>query len=296
VRDDDLKTPENSGGANHRDGQAEQRREDDWESFDFDSWGTAMEDSPSTNGRPSIEDGTAGHETAAEFEGDESPGGSWVSRGGILYWDDPGAEDSGGSSDARREARSHWADDSIDLPPGAPDYLRTRSLRAWLLRQRLLETEAIGQLLLERRRHEADREDDQDSSPPEPAEDSPVELALAQRQAAIEVYEALVESLDEMSSHSGPARLLVEFYLWLNERLAILASTAPAPSYRTAFSAEARLAPMDLADNPGDSTETSGMESPSLSARSIVEWQGRAQAALGARRRIEQVSAPEPED
>jgi hypothetical protein len=88
----------------------------------------------------------------------------------------------------------------------------------------------------------------------------------------------------------------VEFYLWLNERLAILASTAPAPSYRTAFSAEARLAPMDLADNPGDSTETSGMESPSLSARSIVEWQGRAQAALGARRRIEQVSAPEPED
>jgi hypothetical protein len=292
VRDDDLKAPENPEGANHRDGQAEQRREDEWESFDFDSWGTVMEDPFRTNGQDSM----AGHETAAELDEDESPGGGWVSRGGILHWDEPGAEDLGGSSDARREARSHWADDSIDLPPGAPDYLRTRSLRAWLLRQRLLETEAIGQLLLERRRHEADRDDDQDPSPPEQAEDTPLELALARRQAAIEVYEALVESLDEMATHSGPARLLVEFYLWLNERLAVLASTAPAPSYQAAFSAEARLAPMDLAGSSGDLPETSGAESPPLSARSVSEWQGRAQAALGARRRIEQVSAPEPED
>jgi hypothetical protein len=292
VRDDDLKAPENPEGANHRDGQTGQRREDDWESFDFDSWGTVMEDPLRTNGQ----DGMASRETGAELDEDESPGGGWVSRGGILYWDEPGAEDLGGSSDARREARSHWADDSIDLPPGAPDYLRTRSLRAWLLRQRLLETEAIGQLLLERRRHEAERGSDQDPSPPEQAEDSPVELALAQRQAAIEVYEALVESLDEMATHSGPARILVEFYLWLNERLAVLASTAPAPSYQAAFSAEARLAPMDFADSPVDLPETSGAESPLLSARSIAEWQGRARAALGARRRIEQVSTPEPED
>jgi hypothetical protein len=295
VRDDDLKSPENPEGANHRDSQAQQRREDDWESFDFNSWGKEVEDPLRTNGLPSTDD-RAGHETAPELEEDESAGGGWVSRGGILYWDEPGAEDLGASSDARREARSHWADDYIDLPPGAPDYLRTRSLRAWLLRQRLLETEAIGQLLLERRRHESGREDDQDLSLSEQAEDSPLELALSQRQAAIEVYEALIESLDEMATHSGPARLLVEFYLWLTERLAILASTAPEPSYRAAFSAEARLAPMDPTDSPGDPPDTSRTESPPTSARSIAEWQGRAQAALGARRRIEQVSAPEPED
>jgi hypothetical protein len=295
VRDEDLKTPENPEGANHRDGQARQRQDNDWESFDFESWGTATEDPLSTNRRPSTDD-TAGHEQAGEPLEDESPGAGWVSRGGILYWDDPGAEDLGGSYDTRKEARSRWADDFIDLPPGAPDHLRTRSLRAWLLRQRLLETEAIGQLLLERRRHEGNREDDQDSSPSEQAEDSPLELELTTRQAAIEVYEALVESLDEMATHSGPARLLVEFYLWLNERLAILASAAPAPSYLAAFAAEARLAPMDPLDSPGDLPETGRTESPPPTARSIAEWQGQAQAALSARRRIEQVSAPEPED
>src|SRR5215469_18095153 len=100
VRDDDLKVPENPEGANHRDGQAEQRREDDWESFDFESWGTVMENPLSTNGLPSTTvDGISDHKTAAELDEDESPGGGWVSRGGILYWDEPGAEDLGGSSD-----------------------------------------------------------------------------------------------------------------------------------------------------------------------------------------------------
>jgi hypothetical protein len=292
VRDDDFLAPENPEGANHRDDPARQRQDNDWEAFDFESWGAATEDPLSPNGRPSTDD-RAGHEQAGEPLEDESLGAGWVSRGGILYWDEPGAEDLGGSYDVRKEARSHWADDSIDLPPGAPDHLRTRSLRAWLLRQRLLETEAIGQLLLERRQHESNRDDDQDYSPSEQAEDSPLELALTTRQAAIEVYEALVESLDEIATHSGPSRLLVEFYLWLNERLAILASAAPAPSYLAAFAAEARLAPMDPLDSPGDLPET-GQTDPT--ARSIAEWQGRAQAALAARRRIEQVSAPEPED
>jgi hypothetical protein len=169
-------------------------------------------------------------------------------------------------------------------------------LRAWLLRQREAETEAIGQLLLERRRHEGDRDDDQDSSPSEQAEDSPLELALTTRQAAIEVYEALVESLDEMATHSGPARLLVEFYLWLNERMVILESTAPAPAYQAAFAAQARLVPTDPLDSSADVPETAQTEPSPPTARSIAEWQGRAQAALLARRRIEQVSAPEPED
>jgi hypothetical protein len=151
----------------------------------------------------------------------------------------------------------------------------------------------MGQLLLERRRHEGDRDGGQDSSPTEQAEDSPLELALTTRQAAIEVYEALVESLDEVATHSGPARLLVEFYLWLNERMAILASTAPTPAYLAAFASEARLVPRDPLDSPADLPETA--PSPPT-ARSIAEWQGRVQAALSARRRIEQVSAPEPED
>jgi hypothetical protein len=296
VRDDNLKAGENPEGANQRDDQAQRRQDNDWDSFDFESWGIATEDPLITNGQLPASD-TAGHEPAADPLENESVGAGWVSRGGILHWDGPETEDLGGSSyDARKEARSHWADDSIDLPPGAPDHLRTRSLRAWLLRQREADTEAIGQLLLERRRHEGDRDDDHDSSSSEQAEDSPLELELARRQAAIEVYEALVESLDEIATHSGPARLLVEFYLWLNERMAILASTAPAPAYLAAFVKEARLVPTDPLDNPADLPKTAATEPPPPTARSIAEWQGRAQAALSARRRIEQVSAPEPED
>jgi len=209
---------------------------------------------------------------------------SWVSRGGILQWEESGEESQEGRSKAGSEAASHWAADTVDLPPGAPDYLRVRSLRAWLLRRRMLETEELGQLLLERRRSGAGEDSD------EPA-DSPLELALLERQAAIEVYEALVESLDEMASHSGPARLLVEYYLWLNERLVMLADAAEAPAD---FAARAMLPLPDLADGIG--AESSRAEEPPPTARSIAQWQGRTQAALAARRRIEQVSAPEPEE
>ena len=44
------------------------------------------------------------------------------------------------------------AADDLDLPLGAPDSLRIRSLRAWLARRRLEETDTLGLLLLERRR------------------------------------------------------------------------------------------------------------------------------------------------
>jgi hypothetical protein len=293
VRDDNPTAPKNPESANHKANQAGQRQDNDWESFDFESWGTAMEDPPGANALP-LTDERTGHGTAPQLEEGEPEGAGWVSHGGILYWDEPGDQDLEESSDVRREAHSRWADDSIDLPPGAPDHLRTRSLRAWLLRQRLLETEAIGQLLLERRQSEVHLEDDQDSySASEPAEDSPLELELIKRQASIEVYEALVESLDEMATHSGPARLLVEFYLWLTERLALLASAPQAPSD---FAVRARIAPQDPLDNPSDSPETGQPGSPPPTARSIAQWQGQAQAALQARRRIEHVSAPEPED
>jgi hypothetical protein len=160
------------------------------------------------------------------------------------------------------------------------------------LRQRALETEGLGQLLLERRRLELG-----ESAPPgaEDTDDSPLALAMLSRQAAIEVYEALVESLDEMATHTGPSRLLVEYYLWLNERLAILAQAAEAPKD---FAVHARLAPQDPLDESAVTSHPhdTGEADVPPTARSIAGWQGRAQAALEARRRIEQVSAPEPED
>ena len=218
-------------------------------------------------------------------EQEEDKKASWVSRGGILQWEESEEEGHEGQSKAGSEAASRWAADTIDLPPGAPDHLRVRSLRAWLLRRRLLETEEMGQLLLERRRSGAGEDSEE---PP----DSPLELALLERQAAIEVYEALVESLDEMASHSGPARLLVEYYLWLNERLVMLADAAEAPAD---FAARAMLPPPDSADE-GIGAESSESEESPPTARRVAQWQGRAQAALAARRRIEQVSAPEPEE
>jgi hypothetical protein len=251
----------------------------DWDEL-IRSWAAGEDENP-------IEDGLDGM-NALDGAGDQREEGeraSWVSRGGILQWEESGEEAQEGQSKAGSEAASRWAADAIDLPPGAPDHLRVRSLRAWLLRRRLLETEELGQLLLERRRAGAGEDSDE---PP----DSPLELAILERQAAIEVYEALVESLDEMASHSGPARLLVEYYLWLNERLVMLAEAVEAPAD---FAARAML-PLPDSAGEGSGGESTRPEEPSPTAKSIAEWQGRAQAALAARRRIEQVSAPEPEE
>jgi hypothetical protein len=250
----------------------------DWDEL-MRAWAAGEEDpaQDSMNGVSAL--GDAGEERVG---GDKA---GWVSRGGILQWEESEEGGQEGQSKAGSEAASRWAADAIDLPPGAPDHLRVRSLRAWLLRRRLLETEELGQLLLERRRRSAGEDADE---PP----DSPLELALLEQQAAIEVFEALVESLDEMASHSGPARLLVEYYLWLNERLVMLAEAAEAPAD---FAAGAMLPLSDLADEASGTESAALAESPPT-ARSIAEWQGRAQAAMAARRRIEQVSAPEPEE
>jgi hypothetical protein len=250
-----------------------------WDQLILESWAQAglKQDHPDSG-----QDGEQG-----EAEKKNRPG--WVSWGGILRWEDPEDGEQEEQGGAASEATSHWASDTIDLPPGAPDRLRVRSLRAWLLRRRSLETENLGQLLLERRR--LDLGEDEASTSDE-LDDSPLALALAERQAAIDVYEALVESLDEMASHTGPSRLLVEYYLWLNERLALLAGAAEAPED---FAVRARIAlPDPLNESVGTSEPHNAGQA--ASARSIAEWQGRAQAALEARRRIEQVSAPEPED
>ena len=249
----------------------------DWDEL-MRAWAAGEEDAA-----PDGTNGTNAPDGAGE-EREEGEKASWVSRGGILRWEELEEGGQEGQSKAGSEAASRWAADAIDLPLGAPDHLRVRSLRAWLLRRRVLETEDLGQLLLERRRAGAGEDSDE---PP----DSPLELALLERQAAIEVYEALVESLDEMASHNGPARLLVEYYLWLNERLLMLAAAAEAPAD---FAARAML-PLPDPANEGNGAESTGPEEPPT-ARSIAQWQGRAQAALAARRRIEQVSAPEPEE
>jgi hypothetical protein len=259
-----------------------------WDQDLLETWGRADLNQDQQDG--SQEGGQ--EETAKKTQ----PG--WVSWGGILRWEeseDGEQEEPGG---AASEATSHWASDTIDLPPGAPDRLRVRSLRAWLLRQRSLESEEMGQLLLERRRLEPrENENENESSTSDELDDSPLALALAERQAAIEVYEALVESLDEMATHTGPSRLLVEYYLWLNERLVFLGRAAEAPKD---FAVRARLATPDpLNEGAGASNPNphdAGESASPPTARSIAEWQGRTQAALEARRRIEQVSAPEPED
>ena len=111
-------------------------------------------------------------------------------------------------------------------------------------------------------------------------------MALAEHQAAIEEYERLIEELDQTMDHSGPARALVEYYLYLTERLAELASAPAAPAE---FAARLLLVPVE------DEEGSSGAKRP-VSPRESAEWQGRAEAVLQARRRIERVSAPEPED
>lgn len=262
---------------------------DDWESFDFETWGVDDTTDGAAGNRDSAIAETDDQERLPESEPSE---GGWTSHGGILRWVEPGDDDTEQGSDPQSEAKSRWASESIEIPPGAPDYLRVRSLRAWLLRQRQLETEAIGQLLLERRLEATNETIDDIVSPVTEADDSPFELELASRQAAMEVYESLVESLGEMAAHSGPARVLVEFYLWLDERLALLATTAPSSLDVSSYGLQP---PFDDAAEIA-STSDIPMTRPPATHREVAEWKGRAQAALQARRRIEQVSQPEPED
>lgn len=255
----------------------EDERDDGWNSFNFDEWGV--------DGRGS--DGTAPNGHVHEDEDLEAgtpraPEGRWTSQGGVLHWETAG-EDDEAKRDLRSEAASVWAADEVDLPPGAPHEARIRATRAWLARQRQREVEEVGALLLERR----EAGENEDAAPAGDGGEGPYDLALAEHQAAIETYERILEALSEFAAHNGPARVLVEFYLWLNERLAMLAEMPEAPAE---FAARLLLVPVEDEEN----TPTTPREAPT--PRSTAQWQGCAEALLHARRRVEQVSAPEPED
>jgi hypothetical protein len=263
------------------------RGSDDWDGFDFDAWGAET----AANGDAGGANGHSGKLRQNSIDSSEEPDqdeGRWVSQGGVLRWEAPDDEEES-TPDPRAEARSRWADDEVDLPLGTPDALRIRSAHAWLVKQRALESEAQGELLLERRRIFGPSVDEgaEGHQPRRDAhEDSPLDVALAEHQASIEEYERLIEELDATVDHSGPARALVEYYLFLTERLAELASAPAAPAE---FAARLLLVPVE------DEEASSGPKRP-VSPRESAEWQGRAEAVLQARRRVERVSAPEPED
>ncbi len=259
---------------------------DGWDAFDWLSWGEDSSPDVGQGGEP--------------LEGQEPPrqaepaGGRWVSVGGVMRWERPGDVDEAEPLDAVSEAGSQWARDEIELPPGAPEPLRVRAVRAWLLRQRSVELDAIGLLLLERRRlHEARTGAEGTGGASEgrheaPSDEEPLAVALAmtEHQSAIEEYERLLAELDEIAAHIGPARVLVEFHLRLTERLAELAAQPEAP----AGFADALLA----AQVEGEENVGAGAVPPT--PHSTAVWRGQAEAALQARRRVERVTAPEPED
>jgi tetratricopeptide (TPR) repeat protein len=266
----------------------------DWDSFDWTTWGeSAAQDGSGglheRNGFAGASDGRpAGEEEAGEEAGEHGEG-RWVSQGGVLHWETPGDEDE--ADDPRAEASSRWANDDVDLPLGVPDGARIRAAHAWLVRRRALEAEAQGVLLLERRNALPQEEDEEPRAQARrgPPEDSPWDVALAEHQAAIEEYERLIEELDEIADHSGPARALVEYYLALTERLAELARR---PEARAELAERLLLVPVE--DEEAASGADGSKRPPT--PREEAEWRGRAEAVLQARRRVERVSAPEPEE
>lgn len=268
---------------------ADGRDSDEWDSFNFDAWGAESR----TNGHSSNQNGASMlRPEGSDAEEDdlvpsETPDGEghWVSSGGVLRWETNSDEEEP-IPDPRAEAKSHWADDDVDLPPGAPDTLRIRSAHAWLVRRRALESEAQGELLLERRRIYGSGDDEAEQPRRGFQEESPLDIALAEHQSAIEEYERLIEELDQTIDHSGPARALVEYYLYLTERLAELASAPEAPAE---FAEKLLLIPVE-------DEESSSAPKRSVSPRAAAEWSGRAEAVLQARRRVERVTAPEEDD
>lgn len=307
-----------------------------WDAFDWASWGDdadqanaspegQYDDERARDGqvrrppgrpgmlRPALEE--LGDEEIATLSGADEQG-RWVSRGGVMQWEEPDTRDATEFPNLRDEAYSHWAANEITLPLGAPERMRVRAMRAWLARRRMLETEAQGTLLLERRRLLGGTEgEDGDADDPDATvfaarrrrairEEHPLDLAIAERQASADEYEDALLMLEELRAHSGVDRILIELYLALTDRLAALAA-APAASQTladtnnaTTTSDEAALTPLDravlLALAPeGRSALTVG-ETPT--PRDVREWLGRAQAVLQTRRHIERLTAPEPEE
>jgi hypothetical protein len=267
-----------------------------WDSFDWQQWGA---DEPTGNGHDGNDrlrddqrnlSDQLGDDRRTQFE-DESaegarPEGKWVTDGGVMRWETP--EDAEEPSTLRDEANSPFANDDFTVPAGAPPVARVRAVRAWLARQRERAGDAIGYLLLERRQlQSADSGRDTGSRGDSAGGDDPVELALAEHQATMQEYEQLLEALDDIVTHSGPTRALIEYHLWLSERLAQLARAPEAPA---SFAAQLLLVEVE------DEEQTEPQPLVVTGARSHAEWEGRAEAAVKTRRRVEWVSASEAEE
>jgi hypothetical protein len=219
------------------------------------------------------------HDEEDPVETREVPGqrGRWVHRGGLLFWEEPD-EDDAAARDPRADLASHWAEDQLDLPDGAPEPLRVRAVRAWLGKQRLIESGALGDLLLRRRAEQPDAvASPADASRPGGAFD----VAMAEHQAAIDEYERLIEALSAVEQHSGTRSVLVEFYLAVMDRLSELANAPEAPR---SFAPHLRVS-----DQP---EQAHTRPDP----RAAAEWQGRVDAILLTRQRVERVTMPEGDD
>ena len=257
---------------------------DDWDRFDWNSWGEdslqdeSAPDDDMQRTDPSLPQQVGQHDKRRGA----THVGQWVSIGGILHWEESDDGDVRPEHDVRSEAASIWADDLVDLPPGAPDAARVRAARAWLLKQRKLEAQALGYLLLEQRKEQRARELDSSAGS---SETSYLELALAEQQAALDEYDTLLQQLDDVVDHSGANRALVEYYLTLTDRI-VDASRAPEAS--DAFRQLAAVY-----DPDAELTRTRG---ENATARSRAEWQGRSRVLVDTKRRIEYVTTPEPED
>ncbi|HEY7984208.1 MAG TPA: hypothetical protein VID73_08570 [Ktedonobacterales bacterium] len=190
--------------------------------------------------------------------------GGWVSAGGVLRWEPGEAEDT-----LLAQAHSPLAAENFEMPPGAPDEPRVAAVRGWLLRRRELVGEELGALLLRQREARTDESPTRRPrrGPPSPAA---ADLELAERQAAMAAYELLAATLEETLAHSGPARALVEFYLWLADQL-------------DGLLAESRAL---LAADPAHPADP----------LTVAAWNGRAQTIVATRGRVERMMAPAPEE
>jgi hypothetical protein len=257
------------------DGDEKNKRDngDGWDGFDWDAVGDGTTHS-----------GHSDHSDATEADEDETTSvGEWVSRGGVLHWEEPEGTPDDIAGDLRREAQSPWASETLTLPLGAPDALRVRGVRAWLARQRMLENEAMGILLLERRQQSAHDDSDIPERRAQASSDfHPIDTALAEHQAALAEYEALLATLDEVGMHNGPGRVLVEYHFLLGDRIALLATAPEAPDD---FAETQLFTAIDRAPS---------IKPVTPSAR--AEWDGRAGAVLQTRRRVERMTVPEEEE
>jgi hypothetical protein len=215
---------------------------------------------PAFGGARELEDATAAE--GADEAGERA--GGWVSAGGVLRWEPGEADDT-----PRAQADAPLAAETFEMPLGAPDAPRVEAVRAWLLRKRVIAGEELGALLLRQRE---ERPDDAPARRPRrgPAPLSEADLALAEQQAAIEAYDMLAATLAETVAHSGPARALVEYYLWLAE-------------YLDGLLAESRAL---LAADPARPADP----------LAVAAWNGRAQAVIATRGRVERMMAPAPEE